>query len=174
MSELQKVIVPVKGMHCASCSMTIEKTLKKVEGVEKCEVNYGNEKAKIEFDPEKTSLQELSKKIEPFGYSLLTQEILKSKSKILNNNQNTNPNHQTHVMPDGTMMMNHEGMDHSEHLGLNQTKEEKLAELKDQQTKVRVIMPLTLIVFFFMLWQIAASANSTIPKFFLGDEIYNP
>ncbi len=66
----QELTIPVKGMHCASCAITIQKTLKKAKGVIECEVNYGNEKAKIEFDPTSTNIQELSKTIEPFGYSL--------------------------------------------------------------------------------------------------------
>jgi Cu+-exporting ATPase len=41
----------VKGMHCASCSSVIEKTFKKVDGVQSAEVNYGTEKAKVSFDP---------------------------------------------------------------------------------------------------------------------------
>jgi copper chaperone CopZ len=35
----------VKGMHCASCASIIEKTLKKVDGVQHVEVNYGTETA---------------------------------------------------------------------------------------------------------------------------------
>ena len=64
----------IKGMHCASCSSTIEKILKKVEGVHLVEVNYGTETAKLSFDQSKTNQQELSKKIESLGYSLQTAE----------------------------------------------------------------------------------------------------
>ena len=39
----------IKGMHCASCAGIIEKTLKKAEGVESVEVNYGTETAKVVF-----------------------------------------------------------------------------------------------------------------------------
>ena len=42
-------IYQVKGMHCASCASIIEKTLKKIDGVESIEVNPGTEKAKISF-----------------------------------------------------------------------------------------------------------------------------
>lgn len=60
----------VKGMHCASCSSVIEKTFKKIAGVQSAEVNYGTEKARVSFDPSKTSPHHLSKRIEPLGYSL--------------------------------------------------------------------------------------------------------
>lgn len=64
---------PVKGMHCASCSSIIEKTIKKVAGVHAVEVNVGTEHAQITFDPEQTNVHELSKKIEPLGYWLVIE-----------------------------------------------------------------------------------------------------
>ncbi|MEP7103283.1 MAG: heavy metal translocating P-type ATPase [Candidatus Dojkabacteria bacterium] len=168
---MEKVTLPVKGMDCASCSITIEKTLKKIDGVINCEVNYGNEKAKIEFDSTKTSIEQMSKKIEPLGYSLIK------------NTSQDHSKHAMHKMSDGAMMMDHEmkgsdedmsGMDHSEHLGLNQSKEDKLKELAQQKNKVTFIMPITIVVFLFMIWQILSQAISDLPKFFIADEIYNP
>ncbi|MBI4065674.1 heavy metal translocating P-type ATPase [Candidatus Kaiserbacteria bacterium] len=64
----------IKGMHCASCASIIEKTLKKVDGVHFVEVNYGTEAAKISYDSTKTNPNELSKKIEPLGYSVVLEE----------------------------------------------------------------------------------------------------
>lgn len=61
---------PIKGMHCASCANTIEKTLKKEPGVNSCSVNYGTETADLSFDPQKTNLAKLSAKVEPLGYSI--------------------------------------------------------------------------------------------------------
>lgn len=63
----------VKGMHCASCSSIIEKTLKKQLGVQSAAVNYGTENATIAFDPNSTDPQTLSKAIEPLGYSLVLE-----------------------------------------------------------------------------------------------------
>src|SRR3989344_8870545 len=94
--------IPIKGMHCASCANIIERTFKKTEGVVSAEVNYGTETAKISFDESKTSPHHLSKKIEPLGYSL--------------------------VVPAAESMGMSEN-EHAEHLGLNQSKQEKLAEL---------------------------------------------
>jgi len=160
-TQSKKITIPVKGMNCASCSLTIEKVLMKVDGVESCEVNYGNEKARIDFDPSKTSIDELSRKIGPFGYSLIT------------------PVKDSHKMSDGTIMSNHNmdgmpGMDHSEHLGLNQSKEDKLKELAKQTVKLKFIMPITSTVFIFMIWQILSIGLPSFPKFILMDEIYNP
>lgn len=70
----------VKGMHCASCASIIERTIKKIDGVEDISVNYGNESAKITFDASKVNPEYLSQKIEPFGYSL----VLPASNVILN------------------------------------------------------------------------------------------
>ena len=64
----------VKGMHCASCAATIEKTFKKVAGVTSAEVNYGTSTAKIAFDETKTNPRHLSKTIEHLGYSLVAPQ----------------------------------------------------------------------------------------------------
>ena len=61
----------VRGMHCASCAGVIEKTLKKVVGVESVSANYGTEAVAIIFDETRTTSEDLSKKIEPLGYSLI-------------------------------------------------------------------------------------------------------
>lgn len=62
--------VNINGMHCASCANIIERTLKKIDGVKEVSVNYGTEAAFLVFDETKTSLVDLSKKIEPLGYTL--------------------------------------------------------------------------------------------------------
>ncbi|MEK9160204.1 MAG: heavy metal translocating P-type ATPase [Patescibacteria group bacterium] len=64
----------IKGMHCASCAGIIERTFKKTEGVTSAEVNYGTETAKVAFDEHKVHAADLSKKIEPLGYSLVLEE----------------------------------------------------------------------------------------------------
>ena len=69
----------IKGMHCASCASIIEKILKKTEGVILAEANYGNESLKLAFDPAKTNLDTLSKKIEPLGYSIVKPAPKKEK-----------------------------------------------------------------------------------------------
>lgn len=144
-----KTIIPVKGMHCASCAMTIEKSLKKVDGVIDCHVNYGNEKVSLEYNPDQVSIANLNKRIEPFGYSL---ELPKTDG---------------HIMPDGIKMSNSEmpaGMDHSAHLGLNQTKEDKLKELNSLKSEIILGFIFTAVATFVMSWDIAAQFN-LIPVF---------
>jgi Cu2+-exporting ATPase/Cu+-exporting ATPase len=120
----------VKGMHCASCVGIIEKTFKKTEGVESAEVNYATETAKVTFNEEKTNPQHLSEKIEKLGYSL--------------------------VVPPSAQEMGMSESEHASHLGLNQSKKEKLAELKDIKIKIISAIPLAIISLFIMVWDILA------------------
>lgn len=136
----------VKGMHCASCSSVIEKTFKKVEGVHSAEVNYGTEKAKVSFDPSKTNQHDLSKHIEPLGYSL---DVPASAEEM-------------GMSPD----------EHAAHLGLNQSKKEKLAEVTDMRSKVLSAIPLAIFAAFVMGWDILAEYGAvpamsyTLKEFF--------
>ncbi|HMO77978.1 MAG TPA: heavy metal translocating P-type ATPase [Candidatus Paceibacterota bacterium] len=136
----------VKGMHCASCSSVIEKTFKKVEGVHSAEVNYGTERAKVSFDPSKTSPHDLSKHIEPLGYSL--------------------------EVPETANEMGMSESEHAAHLGLNQSKKEKLAEVSDMRTKVLSAIPLAVFAAFVMGWDILAeysivpAMSYTLKEFF--------
>jgi len=129
-------------MHCASCASIIEKTLKKVEGVHRVEVNYGTEAAKIDFDEAKTNPEHLSKKIEPLGYTLVV------------------PKEQS------AADMGMSASEHAAHLGLNQSKSEKLAELAEMKTKIVTIMPMAGIAIVIMAWNILAEFGrvSTVPQ----------
>lgn len=122
----------VRGMHCASCASIIEKTFKKTDGVHSVQVNYGTETAKIEFDESKTNIEDLSQKIEPLGYSLL-------------------------IPTASEMGMSQD--EHAEHLGLNQSKKDKLTELKEMKNKVISVIPLALISIFVMGWDILAQVK---------------
>ena len=81
MQEKKKAVIGVQGMHCASCSITIEGALKRTEGVLAANVNYGTEKAVVEFDPEKTSEQRLAGIIKELGYTPILQQPQASADK---------------------------------------------------------------------------------------------
>lgn len=133
-------IYRIKGMHCASCAAIIEKTFKKTEGVKSAEVNYGTETAKIDFDESKTSPEQLSKKIEPLGYSLFTNE------------------HDSAIGPSAKEMGMSEN-EHATHLGLNQSKKEKLIELNNMRNKVISVIPLAALSIVFMAWDFLVQFN---------------
>ena len=125
-------------MHCASCSLTIERTLKKLDGVESVDVSYGTEKAKIQFDESKIDAAKMSKAIDPLGYSLIEEEAPKT----------------TMNMSAASMGMSES--EHAEHLGLNQTKKEKLAELHQMKNMVWSAIPLAVFSLVLMIWELLA------------------
>jgi len=47
MAEKQ-ITLPITGMHCANCASTIERSLKKLNGVAETNVNYATEKASVQ------------------------------------------------------------------------------------------------------------------------------
>lgn len=140
----------VKGMHCASCASIIEKTIKKIDGVEEISVNPGTESAKISFDESKTNPEILNKKLEPLGYSFVV-EVPPISRKDVNNN------HGYGQMKASDMGMSED--EHSSHLGLNQSKKDKLAELKDMRQKVISAIPIAIFAILIMAWDILAKYN---------------
>jgi Cu+-exporting ATPase len=122
----------IRGMHCASCAGIIEKEFKKTDGVISAEANYGTESVNVTYDETKTHPEALSQKVEHLGYSL--------------------------ILPTADEMGMSAG-DHSEHLGLTQSKKEKLAEVADMRTKVITAIPLAAISILIMSWDIAAQLN---------------
>lgn len=150
-------------MHCASCASIIEKTLAKADGVGSAVVNYGTEKIKITFDESKTNPIDLSKKIEPLGYALSLPESHAPTMRISSNTE-------MHSMSAHDMGMSED--EHTAHLGLNQTKQEKLAEIRDMKIKVISVIPLAIFSIFVMSWEIltkygfAPEISYTIKEFF--------
>ena len=66
--DKEKKIIRISGMHCASCARTIEKSLKKEKGIMEANVNFATEKALVEYDPEKLSLERIGEVIRESGY----------------------------------------------------------------------------------------------------------
>lgn len=64
----KKVDLAIGKMHCATCAVTIEKTLGETEGVDKAVVNFGTEKATVQYDEEKTDLDQIKQAVSGLGY----------------------------------------------------------------------------------------------------------
>ena len=74
MMSKNKKSVPIEGMHCASCAQAIDKSLKKLEGIESSNVSYASREALIEFDQDKVSMDDIAKAVEAAGYKLAKGE----------------------------------------------------------------------------------------------------
>ncbi|MDP3795132.1 MAG: heavy metal translocating P-type ATPase [bacterium] len=68
---MTKLVLKVKGMHCASCSTLIDKLIGKQPGVSAIQTNYGAEKTAIEFDETKITLEKIDELLHKLGYDLI-------------------------------------------------------------------------------------------------------
>ena len=57
------------GIRCASCVWLIERLLLKTDGVNFIKLNYATHKAKIKWDPCKTDLEKILKRVSAVGYT---------------------------------------------------------------------------------------------------------
>jgi Cu+-exporting ATPase len=71
-----KASIPITGMTCTTCALTVEKGLAETPGVEKAAVNFASEKASIEYDPGKTNLTKLAHAVSELGYSVATKKSI--------------------------------------------------------------------------------------------------
>lgn len=67
-SQMKVVTLDVENMTCAMCPYTVKKSLTKVSGVEKAEVDYDSKTARVTFDPSKTDIAALTEATTNVGY----------------------------------------------------------------------------------------------------------
>lgn len=78
-----KTSFPIIGMHCASCAKNIERALRKTQGVDDANVNYGSEEATVAFDPSVSNLGHLGDVVENLGYkAILTAQSNKTPDQL--------------------------------------------------------------------------------------------
>ena len=70
----KQIILPIKGMTCANCVATIERNLKKIDGVEQTAVNLSSERATVGYDASKTGIPEFVARIQRAGYDVAVAE----------------------------------------------------------------------------------------------------
>ncbi|HEY0772141.1 MAG TPA: heavy metal translocating P-type ATPase [Sphingobacteriaceae bacterium] len=69
--HLKKETFPVLDMSCAACAVSVESMLKATPGVNDAAVNYANQTAWVEYDPQKAKPQDLQKSVRSIGYDLV-------------------------------------------------------------------------------------------------------
>ncbi len=74
MTETKHLTLPITGMTCANCVATVERNLKKVDGVTGAVVNLSSERATVEFDPTLVFLPEIIGRVERAGYGVAAGE----------------------------------------------------------------------------------------------------
>jgi Cu+-exporting ATPase len=74
MAKSKQVTLPVTGMTCANCVATVERNLKKLDGVQVATVNLSSERATVEYDPSIAGLDDLIGRVNRAGYGIATGE----------------------------------------------------------------------------------------------------
>ncbi|MFN8399827.1 MAG: heavy metal translocating P-type ATPase [Anaerolineales bacterium] len=74
MTETKQLTLPITGMTCANCVATVERNLKKLDGVQSAVVNLSSERATVDFDASKLGLTDFIARIDRAGYGVATGE----------------------------------------------------------------------------------------------------
>lgn len=97
--KIVKIILPVSGLSCASCAISVESMLKSQDGIKDVNVNFADKSALIKYNPDKINIPEMQKVVHSLGYKLI--------------DDTKKP--EAYDMPGG-MSGGMSGMDHSQHM----------------------------------------------------------
>jgi len=74
MSKTKQLTLPITGMTCANCVATVERNLKKLDGVETAVVNLSSERATVDFDASRVGITDFIDRVNRTGYGIATGE----------------------------------------------------------------------------------------------------
>jgi copper chaperone CopZ len=63
-----EAVIPVEGMTCLTCELTVESSLKKLPGVEGVDARVAEQAAYVQYDPAQISLNDIIEAINKTGY----------------------------------------------------------------------------------------------------------
>ncbi len=72
--DTKQLTLPITGMTCANCVATVERHLKKLDGVQNAVVNLSSERATVDFDASKLKLTDFIARVQRAGYGVATGE----------------------------------------------------------------------------------------------------
>ncbi|KPJ72075.1 ATPase P [candidate division TA06 bacterium DG_78] len=70
----KKAELKITGMTCAKCVTTVEKSVKRLDGIVDVKVNLSNETASVEYDDSKLKIVDLEKVIKDAGYGVVNEK----------------------------------------------------------------------------------------------------
>jgi P-type Cu+ transporter len=62
--------LPITGMTCANCALTIERNVRKLPGIETANVNLANERLNVVYDPAAVSHDDIVARVRRAGYDV--------------------------------------------------------------------------------------------------------
>ena len=66
----QTVTLPISGMSCANCAANIERSVKKLDGIDTAAVNFASEQATVSFDPSRITIDTLVQQVQRAGFKV--------------------------------------------------------------------------------------------------------
>lgn len=75
MARLKEMDLPIEGMHCASCVLSLDKTFGREEGVESVEADLATNKLKLLVNPKKISFEKIQTLVKNLGFEIHTDEV---------------------------------------------------------------------------------------------------
>jgi Cu2+-exporting ATPase len=66
--------VPVTGLSCASCAVSVQSITESQKGVINASVNFATQTLQVEYDPKQIDLKDLQKRVQSIGYDLIIDE----------------------------------------------------------------------------------------------------
>lgn len=67
---MQTTILNINGMTCMGCANSIKNVVEKVSGVSGADVSLENKQVKIQYDPEKTNINQFKEAIVGTGFEI--------------------------------------------------------------------------------------------------------
>jgi len=71
----QQIVLPIKGMTCASCVAHVEHGLQDTQGVSKAVVNLATERATVQYDPATATVPDMVWHVQDAGYDVITDKL---------------------------------------------------------------------------------------------------
>ena len=67
---MEKIQLKVEGMSCGHCKQAVEKAVMALPGLVSAEADVVGKKLTVEYEPEKTSLEQIKEAVDEVGFSV--------------------------------------------------------------------------------------------------------
>ena len=68
---MKTITIKISGMHCAACSNGVERSLKKVPGVDRAEVNLATQSALVRYDENQATIEQLEEAVTRMSFGVV-------------------------------------------------------------------------------------------------------
>lgn len=73
-NNVETISMPVLGMTCAACAVSVESIIGSQQGVDKAEVNYATQSVKVIYHPDEIQPAAFQKAVQSIGYDLIVAQ----------------------------------------------------------------------------------------------------